>query len=78
MFFALAVFSGHGLRNLQNSFHILISFSFFRACSYAFLSLVNLVVSAILGAHFSYSSLGFFVVFYRAFLLSGSDLTSTP
>ena len=61
VFFALAVFSGHGLRNLQNSFHILISFSFFRACSYAFLSLVNLVVSAILGAHFSYSSGRFFV-----------------
>ena len=77
MFFALAVFS-HVLRNLQGSFHILISFSFFRACCYDFLSLVNLVVSAILGAHFSDSSERFFVVFYRAFLLSCSDLTSTP
>ena len=35
--------------------------SFFRPCSYAFLSLVKLLVSAILRACFSYSSLGFFV-----------------
>ena len=30
--------------------------SFFQACSYAFFSLVNLLVSAILNAHFSYFS----------------------
>ena len=31
-----------------------------------------------LRGHFSYSSRGFSVFFYRAFLLSGSDLSSTP
>ena len=45
--------------------------------SYSFLTLVIVLISAILKAHFSYFSHGYFSwVFYRAFLLSGSVLSN--
>ena len=47
--------------------------------SKAFLSLVILLISAIQRAHFSYFSWDLFMgFFYRAFLVSGSVLFSTP
>ena len=54
---------------------LLLFFFFFlggggRDCSYFFISLVILLISAILRAHFSYFSQGFSCLFYRAFLRS--------
>ena len=73
------MFSDSVLSNLQNCFFLflfLYTDFFSQACVYAFLSLVILLISAILRAHFLTSSGGFFI--YRAFLLSGSVLSSTP
>ena len=59
----LVLFSGlfySVLGNLQGVFDIYI-FLFFRVCSKAFLSLVILLISAFLRAHFSEFSRGFFV-----------------
>ena len=67
-------FGGGGEQGGGGSF-ILISWG--GGGSSAFLSLLILLISAILRAHFSYSSQRFFsCVFYRAFLLSGSGLSS--
>ena len=76
LFFGLPCFRGFVLSNFWGLFWY--TWFFFRVCSKAFLSLVILLISAILRAHFSYSSQGFFVGLLLSEFLSGSLLSSTP
>ena len=74
LFFGLPIFSVSVFNNLQGRLHIISSFG---GCSYTFVSLVILLISAILRAHFLlFFFRDFSCVFYRAFLLSGSVVSS--
>ena len=79
LFFGLPMFRVSVLSSLQGRFHILSSWGGvgWGGGYYSLFSLVILLISAILKAQFSYFSHGYFSwVFYRAFLLSGSVLSS--